>query len=189
MFNRHGRNGIPQTVTTQVGKEGDLKVTANGVTRTVVPKNAARAWVLKGEQVVVYSYREKVRGYEGEGEGLFRYDIATGKQAQILAAHYMVDKVYELTTAGGKSLLCVTMSDSGLGANHIAIVNPDQGTVFANPMSRFVKVEPGKIVVAEWGDADRWTGGDNPKGSPTRYYTFVPDRVLRERAVRNRPWQ
>lgn len=182
--------GQASTVTAKVGPEGRLVVTVKGEARTVVPKNAAKAWVLKGETAVVYSFREMKRGYEGEGEALIRYDIASKKSEPLLSAHDMVDKIYELTTAGGKKLLCVTLSDSGLGANHVAIVNPDRGTVFANPMSRFVKVEPNRIVVAEWGDSDLWHGsGDNPRGKPTRYFTFDPDRVLRQRAVRDRPWQ
>lgn len=180
----HRTNAAFQTVTTQVGQDGILKVTANGVTRTVVPKWAAKAWVLKGEKMVVYSFREFVRGFEGEGEGLFRYDVATGKKTNLLSSHYIIDKVFELTTAGGKSLLCVTMSDSGLGANHVAIVNPDTGTVFVCGMSRFMKVEPNQIVVAEWADDRRWFDSVNPKGNPTRYYKFNPDRILRQRPIR-----
>jgi hypothetical protein len=173
-------------VTAKVTPEGALVVTASGAARTVVPKMAAKTWVLKDGKTVLYSLREMKIGYEGEGETLFRYDPATGKRERLLTAHYIIDKVYELTTARGKTLLCVTMMDGGLGANHVALVHPDRGTVFQSGMSRFAKVEPNRIVVAEWGDADLWHDSpDNPRGKPTRYYTFDPDRVLTRRATRN----
>jgi hypothetical protein len=181
--------GQRPTVTAQVRPDGGLVLSRNGEKQTVVPRSAAKAWVLKDGKTVLYSFREMKQGYEGEGEALFLYDPASKKKIQLLSAHYIIDKVFELTTAGGKTLLCVTMSDGGLGANHIALVNPERGTVFANPMSRFEKVEPNRIVVAEWGDSRHWVGGDHPQGRPTRYITFIPDRVLTQRAVRDRPWR
>lgn len=179
-----------QTVTAQVGPEGVLVVTVNGDARTVVPRDAVKAWVMKDAKAVIFSLRERKRGYEGEGEALFRYEVGNKKQAQLLSEEYMVDKVYELTTPGGKTLLCVTMSDGGLGANHVALVNPDKGTVFARKMSRFAKVDPARIVITEYADSARWVDGTGqPKGRPTRYFTFVPDQVLEQNAVRDRPWR
>lgn len=183
------KNTVSQAATAKVGPKGALVVTFNGAEKTVVPRDAVKAWILKDGRTVVYSFRERKRGYEGEGEGLFRYDPANERRTQILAEDYMVDKVYELTTTGGKTLLCVTMSDGGLGADHVAIVNPERGAVFARRMSRFVKVEPEQIVIAEWGDARRWESGSGPTGRPTRYFTFMPDRVLGQRAVHDRPWR
>jgi hypothetical protein len=183
-----GNRGMRPGVTTEVKNRETLIVTINGAARTIVPKGASLAWVLKDGKTVVYSFRDLKRGYEGEGEVLFRYDTATGKRTRILTADVMIDKIYELTTARGKSLLCVTMSDGGLGANHVALVHPERGEVFGRPMSRFVKIEPDQIVVAEWGNADLWHGAENPRGKPTRYFTFVPDRILNQRAVAERPW-
>jgi hypothetical protein len=188
MFGRQEKSEMSPSVTAKVSKEGALMVTVNGKARTVAPKAVARAWVLKGEKAVVYSVREMKHGYEGEGEALFRYDVATGQTRRLMTAAVMVDKVYELTTAGGKSLLCVTLSDGGLGANHVALVNPERGVVFANTRARFVKVEPRQIVVAEWKDFNRWHGAEEPRGKPNRLISLDPDRVLSRRPFNDRPW-
>jgi hypothetical protein len=178
-----------QKVTVTVAKPtGQLTLTVDGKAKTIAAKDVANYWMTKAG-AILYSVRERKRGYEGEGEALFLYDRTTETKTRLLTDDYMIEKVYELTTTGGKSLLCVTMSDGGLGANHVAIVNPERGTVFAQPMSRFARVEPNRIIVAEWADSDRWHGADEPRGKPTAYLTFSPDRVLKQRAVRDRPWR
>src|SRR5450432_797074 len=102
-----------------------------GGTEKKIADVALQAWMIEGGRQVLYSGRDGAGGYENEGESLHLYDASTGKQRKILSAYFVITRVEELMTSSGKTALLVMMTDGGLGASHLAVVNPKRGEVFS----------------------------------------------------------
>jgi len=132
---------------------GPLLVSINGSERRVADK-ALNAWVIDDGHRVVYSGADGAGGYENEGQSLRLYDSQTGEPRKILSEYFSIESVKEVEAAGGKKILLVEMRDSGLGASHLAVVDPDRGEVFAARKVRLLSCRGGTIVLGHYRDED-----------------------------------
>ena len=192
---RRARAASPQPVVTAArvvvpegAISGPLYVTVGGAERKVAD-GAARAWVIRGGRQVVYSALDGAGGYENEGQSLRAYDAATGRSRKIMSAYYMIDKVTEATTNAGKTALLVEMSDGGLGASYLAVVDPARGEVFFRRWVKLVSRRGDVISIGHYREAD-WAklGEDeNAKVTPYKVERQNLNTVLRGRVITNKP--
>jgi len=106
-------------------------------------EKALKAWIVGGGKKVVFSTPGGAGGYENEGQSLQLYDLASDTQRAVLSEYFAITGVEEVRTRGGREALIVEMRDGGLGASHIAVVDPNRGEVF---------VEHKAMVVSRRGD-------------------------------------
>ena len=66
---------------------GKLYIKVGGKKRKIY-HNARDAWIVNRGKEVVYSVNEMTRGFEGEGESLFIYEVKTGKTRKIMAENF-----------------------------------------------------------------------------------------------------
>ncbi|MFN2514465.1 MAG: hypothetical protein ABR568_24015, partial [Pyrinomonadaceae bacterium] len=116
---------------------GPLYVTSGGV-ETKIADEAIAAWIIRRGQSVVYSGRDGAGGYENEGQSLHIYEPRTGQLRKIMSEYYAIEKVTEVTTSSNKTALLVEMSDGGLGASYVAVVDPDRGEVFFRRWAKII---------------------------------------------------
>ena len=150
------------------GIYGPLFATIAGSEKRIA-EEAQQAWIINGGRQVVYSSSQGAGGYENEGQSLHLYDVATGKQKRIMSEYYMVDEVKEAVTSNKKQALLVTMSDGGLGASYVAVVDPSRGEVFFRRWARIVSHKGDIIVVGLFKEAD-WDKINNEQGARVRPY-------------------
>lgn len=153
---------------------GSVVVTVNG-TDCAIARNAIDAWIIENGRAVVYSGTDGAGGFENEGQSLWRYDIATGRQRKLMTELFAIYKVVEARTQCGETVLLVSMRDGGLGAPHAAVVHPTRGQVWRQQAARFVGVRNGRIAVGIWTIRD-FEREEEPK--PRRMQYFDLDRLL-----------
>src|SRR6185503_14361098 len=166
---------------------GPLFVTVAGAEKRVT-EQAQQAWIINGGQHVVYSSSQGAGGYENEGQSLHVYDIATGKHRRILSEYFMVDAVKEVVTSNSKRALLVTMSDGGLGANYVAVVDPGRGEVFFRRWARIVSQKGDTIVLGLYKEDD-WDKLNDDQGAKVRPYkreTYDLKSLLKRRVIVNK---
>jgi hypothetical protein len=66
----------------------------------------------------------------------------------------MVDTVQEVMTSKRKRALLVTMSDGGLGASYVAVVDPSRGEVFFRRWARILTHKGDTVVFGFYKEAD-----------------------------------
>lgn len=150
------------------GIYGPLFVTIDR-TEKKITEQAQQAWIISGGQQVVYSSSDGAGGYENEGQGLHLYDVRTGKHKRIMSEYYMVDKVEEVVTSKKKRALLVGMSDGGLGASYVAVVDPLRGEVFFRHWARVLASKGDTIVIGFYRERD-WEKLDSEQGGRVRPY-------------------
>lgn len=150
------------------GIYGPLFVTIDG-TEKKITEQAQQAWIINGGQHVVYSSSEGAGGYENEGQSLHLYDVRTGKHKRIMSEYYMVDKVEEVVTSKKKRALLVSMSDGGLGASYVAVVDPLRGEVFFRHWARVLTRKGDTIVIGFYRERD-WEKLDSEQSGRVRAY-------------------
>jgi hypothetical protein len=136
-----------------MGIYGPLFITIAGREERIA-EEAQKAWTINGGRHVVYSSSKGAGGFENEGQGLHIYDVGTGSHRQIMSEYYMVDTVKEVVTSKKKRALLVTMSDGGLGASYVAVVDPWRGEVFFRPWARILAHKGDTVVLGFYREAD-----------------------------------
>ena len=145
-----------------------------------ITDEAQKAWTSNCGRHVVYSSSKGAGGYENEGQSLHLYDVATGNHRQILSEYYMVDEVQEVMTSKRKRALLVTMSDGGLGASYVAVVDPSRGEVFFRRWARILTHKGDIVVLGFYREAD-WDQIEKARPyKVTRYNlnSLLPGRVI-----------
>jgi hypothetical protein len=136
-----------------------------------------RVWLTEGGTAVVYSSTDGAGGFENEGQSLYRFDLANRERKKLMAEAYMIDRVEEARSARGRLALLVQMSDGGLGAPHVAIVNPTRGQVYRRQAAALAGTERGIVRVADYRFSDiEWHGPG--KAKPYRHLRINLDTVL-----------
>ncbi|HZI17148.1 MAG TPA: hypothetical protein VEY09_01005 [Pyrinomonadaceae bacterium] len=163
---------------------GTLYVTVGGRERKVADK-AIRVWVVEDGRRVVYSGPDGAGGYENEGQSLRAFDPATGSSRKIMSAYHMIDDVTEVKTRGGKTALLVRMSDGGLGANYVSVVDPERGEVFFRRWARVVSRSGDTVVLGHYREADweKFHQNENANVRPYRTERVNLGTVLRRRVI------
>lgn len=170
------------------GTAGPLYVTAGGRERKIAD-GAVAAWVIQGGRKVVYSGRDGAGGFENEGQSLRVYDAATGRSRKIMSAYHLIDKVTEVTTSTKKTALLVDMTDGGLGASYLAVVDPARGQVFFRRWARLVSRRGDVISIGHYKEADWDKFGENADAqvTPAKTERQNLNTILRGRVITNRP--
>lgn len=141
--------------------KGNVVAVVDGEQQTIAG-DAFQAWLVDGGGAIIYSTGDGAGGYEREGQALWRYDVGEGCVRKVMTELYVVNKVVEAQSASGEDALLVTMVDGGLGAPHIAVVDPDRGQVWRHTYARFVGVRNGRIAVALYSPEDFEGGQPEP---------------------------
>src|SRR5258706_14512997 len=132
---------------------GPLYVLAGGREFRVAGK-ALNAWIVGGGQQVAYSAPDGAGGYENEGNALHLYDLQSGKERKVLSEYFAIDRVTEVRTRNGKTAFLVEMRDGGLGASHVAVVDPRRGEVFIASKARVQGRTGDRLVLGFYHDED-----------------------------------
>lgn len=125
----------------------NLYATINGQEQKLT-HNANLFKITENGRAIVWSAPDGAGGYENEGQSLWRYDSKTKSKRKIMAEYYMVDVLREVHSRGGRTLFLVSMSDGGLGAPHLAVVDPHRGEVWRLQMARLTGIRNARIAVA-----------------------------------------
>lgn len=167
---------------------GPLYATIGGRERKIADE-AAMAWIIHGGLQVVYSGRDGTGGFENEGQSLRIYDVRTGKRRKILAEYVMIDKVVEVITSSHKSALIVEMSDGGIGASYLAIVDPTRGEVFSRNLAKVLSRRGDTILIGHYKIDEWYKLEDNPKAKliPYKMERQNLNTILRRRVIVNKP--
>ena len=164
---------------------GDLFVTIAG-TEKKVTQQAQQAWIINGGLQVVYSSDKGAGGYEGEGQSLHLYDVATGKHKRIMSEYFIVETVKEVITSNKKRALLVMMEDSGLGASYLAVVDPLRGEVFFRRWVRILANKGDIIVLGFFKERDWAELESGKKVQPYKRETHNLNSLLRGRVMVNK---
>ena len=132
---------------------GPLYVSAGGREFRVADK-ALNAWIVSGGRQAAYSAPDGAGGYENEGNALHLYDLQSGKERKILSEYFAIDRVTEVETKNGKRAFLVEMKDGGLGASHVAVVDPRRGEVFIASKARLQDRTDDLLVLGFYRDDD-----------------------------------
>ena len=127
-----------------------------------VTDKALNAWIVGGGRQVVYSAPDGAGGYENEGNALHLYDLQSGKERKILSEYFAIDRVTEVRTRNRKTAFLVEMRDGGLGASHVAVVDPRRGEVFIASKTR-LQDRTGDLFVLGFYRDDDWEALANGK--------------------------
>lgn len=166
---------------------GPLFVTIAGSEKRIT-EQAQQAWIINVGRHVVYSSSEGAGGYENEGQSLHLYDLSTGKHKRIMSEYFMVDDVKEVVTSSKKRALLVTLSDGGLGASYVAVVDPLRGEVFFRKWARILSQTGDTIVLGRYteGDWDKLNSGEGGKVRPYKRERYDLKSLLRRRVIVNK---
>lgn len=167
---------------------GPLYVTIGGQERKIADE-AVAAWIVQGGRGVVYSGRDGAGGFENEGHSLRIYDARTGHQRKIMAQYYAVDEITEVTTSKNKTALLVEMSDGGLGASYLAVVDPARGEVFFRGWTKMISRRGDIIVIGHYKEDDweKFLENNNAKVKPYKTERQNLNIILKRRVIFNKP--
>jgi hypothetical protein len=132
---------------------GPLYATIAGSEKKIADA-ALDAWLIDHGKQVAYSSADGADGFENEGQALRILDTSTGKTTRILAESFEIKNVEGARSTLGKTALLVTMEDGGLGASHVAVVDPTRGEVWVQHGARFGTQRKGTVSVEWYRDAD-----------------------------------
>ncbi|MFN7131791.1 MAG: hypothetical protein ACK4N5_06895, partial [Myxococcales bacterium] len=124
-----------------------------------------------------------VGGYENEGQSLRLFDVEKKTYTKVMSEYVMVDAVQAVKTASGKTAVLVSMSDGGLGGKHFAILDPERGQVFRQPLSDVLAVKNGKLTLGLY-EASDFESDKPPKAKKTRVLDL--DQVLAGKPIVNK---
>lgn len=197
--NLHARAAIQPTPQTSISKfrldkpsedafSGTLYATINGQEKKIAD-DVNDAWIINDGRMLVYSRRDGAGGFEDEGQSLRTYDARTGKIKKIMSEYVMVDTITEVKTSRGKTALLVRMTDGGLGAYYLAVVDPLRGEVFFTPRARLLSRKGDIIRVGYYREDIDWTAFYQNENAPIRPYkirTYNLSALLRRRVIYNK---
>jgi hypothetical protein len=169
---------------------GTLYATINGA-EIKVAEVAIDAWIIEQGRNLVYSMRDGAGGFENEGESLRVYNARTGKTRKIMSEYYAVHDLTEVKTTRGRTALLVAMTDGGLGAFYLAVVDPSRGEVFFRKWARLLSRKGDIITIGYYRQDDDWTAfydnQQNPKVRPYKTEKYNLTAILKRRVITNKP--
>ena len=152
-----------------------------------IADQAIAAWILENGQKIAYSAADGAGGYENEGQSLRLYDVPVGTHRKVLSAYYVIDQVSEFKTKGGNKALLVEMRDGGLGASHLAVVDPRRGQVFLRKQVKLLKRRGDLIVLGRFHEADWERMAGDMVIQPYKTERYDVNTLLRRPAVVQNP--
>jgi len=166
---------------------GPLYIVTQGHEQKIA-EEAIAAWIIHDGAAIVYSAPDGAGGYENEGQSLYLYKVRTRTHRKIMADYFTIDHVTEIKTKSRKRTLLVEMHDSGLGASHVAVVDPLRGEVFVQSKVRLLTQSDDHIVLGFYRDED-WEvmGTANRKIQPYKTARYNLNLLLKRRVIIRKP--
>ena len=167
---------------------GTLYATINGAERKIADA-AIDAWIIEKGRNLVYSKRDGAGGFEGEGESLRVFNAQTRKTRKVMSEYYAVNGLTEVRTMSGKTALIVKMSDGGLGALYLAVVDPSRGEVFFRRWAKLLSRKGDIIKIGYYREEVDWVALDeneNAKIRPYKTETFNLSAILKRPVIINK---
>lgn len=137
----------------------------------------------KGAEDRLFSSRPSGGRYENEGQSLRIYEVRVGTHRKLLSAYYIIDQVSDFKTKGGNKALLVEMRDGGLGASHLAVVDPRRGQVFLRKQVKLLKRSGDLIVLGRFHEADWERMAGDMVIQPYKTERYDVNTLLRRPAV------
>lgn len=150
-----------------------------------IADDAFAAWLLDGGQKIAYSTADGAGGYENEGQSLHIYDVRARTHRKVLSAYYAIEKVSELKTSSGRQALLIEMRDGGLGASHLAVVDPRRGQVFLRKQVKLLERQGDMIVLGHYHEADWERMANDIVIQPHKTERYDVSALLRRPVIRN----
>lgn len=152
-----------------------------------IADSALAFWLIDKGREVVYSAADGAGGYENEGQSLYIYDTQTGEHRKIMAEYFGVEKVQAVKTSTARTALLVTMRDGGLGALHLAVVDPSRGEVFYRGGAEVISRRGDTIVVGCYRDED-WERIQRKRNvRPYKTERLELNKILEMPVIANKP--
>lgn len=165
------------------GHPGILYARINNARFVIVARGVFRGWVLETGRKIAYSSTDGAGGYENEGQSLYIYNVPSKTSRKVLSALYVIDKVTEIKTRTGREALLVEMRDGGLGALHLAVVDPVRGATFVQSQVRLLACEDDMIVIGHYRETD-WEHMNGEMGvKPFKSERYDIDALIRRPAT------
>ena len=172
-------------VTTRLDKPGGpLYATISGNQKKVAD-SAEKAWVISDGRTIVFSNKDGAGGYENEGQSLYVYDTSTAASRKVMAEYYVIEEVREARTSAGKPVLIAVMTDSGMGAYHVAVIDPERGEVFCEDGAKIGSLQGDTMMLAYYGDDDWDALHDNQDVKPQKTQQFDLKELLAREVMTN----
>ena len=131
-------------------------VVALGGAPQLISEAAFAGWILDHGCRIAYAAADGAGGYENEGQSLWIYETESRRRKKLMASQFSIDEVIEAAASPGRTALIVPMHDSGLGATHVAVLDPDRGEVFLQRQARVLAYSLGKLILGFY-DEDDWS--------------------------------
>ena len=120
-----------------------------------IADEAFAAWLMdEGRKIAYSATADGGGGYENEGQSLRLYDVRARTHRTVLSAGYVIDTVAAIKTQSGRQALLVEMRDGGLGASHVAVVDPRRGPVFLRQQVKLLERQGDVIVLGHYHETD-----------------------------------
>ena len=104
---------------------------------------------------------------------------------KVLSAYYVIEKVSELKTRSGRQALLVEMRDGGLGASHLAVVDPRRGQVFMRKQVKLLERQGDMIVLGRYHEADWERMANDIVIQPRKTERYDVSALLRRPVMQN----
>jgi hypothetical protein len=101
----------------------------------------------------------------------------------VLSEYFAIDTVQEVGTHLGRYALLVEMRDGGLGATHIAVVDPARGEVFVKQKAKVMSRDGDKFVLGFFRDEDWETLARGEKVLPYRTQSYDIGTLLKGKPI------
>ena len=151
-----------------------------------VAEAAFSAWLLNDGKRIAYSAADGAGGYENEGQSLYIYDVGARTSRKVLSSYYVIDEVIALKTRQGRQGLLVKMRDGGLGASHLAVVDPRRGPVFLRQQAKLLTRQADWMVLGYYHEAD-WERMTETMVQPYKTERHDVNELLKQPAMVNTP--
>lgn len=135
---------------------GELVIEVDGKEITI-SDYSNEAWIVEKGKAIVFTGADGQGGYENEGQSLWMYNAVTKQKSKILSHYYMINAFGERTLSNGKTVFLVKMSDGGLGASYISVIDPERGEVFSRQQAEFIEIKGDKVTIGFYKEGD-WEG-------------------------------
>ncbi len=158
-----------------------------GKTECRIADNALKAWLLSGGKEVVFATASGAGGFENEGQSLHLYDLVSDTRRVILSEYFAISEVQEVQTEAGQRALIVEMRDGGLGASHIAIVDPNRGEVFVEQKARVLHRKGDVLVLGYFHDEEWESLANGINVRPYRTKSFSLSVIMKGKPIVRQP--
>jgi hypothetical protein len=107
-----------------------------------------------------------------------------------MSEYYAVHELTEVKTSSGRTALLVEMTDGGLGAFYLAVVDPMRGEVFFKKFTRLLSRRGDTIRLGRYRRDIDWTQfyeGGSSKTRPFKIENYNLMSLLKRRVIVNKP--